>query len=146
MTAPNASPEAAASFGAVIDDKLATDIYDTEISSAGAVPSTTELGQIHGQHKAEELLYALDRAMPAESDTQDVAAHAMRAAGTTLESCTAWQFSLPRLLRTQPNDVPLSRFAFDDFLFTLLRRGHALFSTHHVDLIHVVQPQLVRFP
>eukprot|EP00750_Incisomonas_marina_P023829 INCI5059.2.p1 GENE.INCI5059.2~~INCI5059.2.p1 ORF type:complete len:830 (+),score=128.21 INCI5059.2:644-3133(+) len=78
MTAPNASPEAAASFGAVLDDKLATDVYDTDISSSGAV--STESRRIHGQHKAEELLYALDEAMPAESDTRDVAAHAMRAA------------------------------------------------------------------
>ena len=114
MTAPNASPEAAASFGAVLDDKLATDVYDTDISSSGAV--STESRRIHGQHKAEELLYALDEAMPAESDTRDVAAHAMRAAGTLEYLCS--HLLLPPVPHRQPNAADLAPRAFDSCVFT----------------------------
>jgi len=74
MTAPNASKQAAESFRAVLDDKLATDSFDT------ALPTATK-------HTAENLLSALDSALPSANDDKDVAAYAMRAAGLLNAIC-----------------------------------------------------------
>lgn len=79
MVAPNASPAAAASFSAILDEKLNT-------STALQTGSSAQHHHHHPHHEAEEFLQLLDAALPASVDNEEVAAHAMKSAGNEQSS------------------------------------------------------------